>query len=142
MEPDLQKESINRGRKNTTHELSEYGITSPAAVYWNLTTEELYDEIKRKREAVITPDGVVLVDTGEHTGRSANDKFIVREPSSEDKIWWGPVNKEFPREKFNSIKERMMAYLDGRELYVRDTYVGADPTYQLPVRIISEPRAM
>lgn len=138
MEPNLQKEDINKGNKNTTFELSNYGINSPGAVYWNLTTEELYDEIKRKNEAIITEDGVVLVDTGEHTGRSANDKFTVREPSSEDKIWWGEVNKEFPRDKFNAIKERMMKYLDGRELYVRDTYAGADPKYQVPVRIINE----
>ncbi|MEZ5426532.1 MAG: phosphoenolpyruvate carboxykinase [Pyrinomonadaceae bacterium] len=138
MEPNLQKESINKGHKNTNYELSNYGINAPSVVYWNLTTEELYDEIRRKNEGVITEDGVVLVDTGEHTGRSANDKFTVREASSEDKVWWGKVNKEFPQDKFNRIKERMMAYLDGREIYVRDTYAGADPKYQLPVRIINE----
>ena len=138
MEPNLQKETVNKGHKNTNYELSNYGINAPSAVYWNLTTDELYDEIKRKNEGVITEDGVVLVDTGEHTGRSANDKFTVKEPSSEDKVWWGQVNKEFPQDKFNAIKEKMMAHIDGKEIYVRDTYAGADPKYQLPVRIINE----
>ena len=79
-----------------------------------------------------------MVETGEHTGRSANDKFTVREPSSEENIWWGKVNVEFPEEKFNALKERMMAYIDDKEIYVRDTYAGADPKYQVPVRIINE----
>lgn len=138
MEPNLQKEVVEKGHKNTNYELSNYGINAPAVVYWNLTTDELYDEIKRKNEGVITNDGVVLVDTGEHTGRSANDKFTVKEPSSQDKVWWGTVNKEFPQEKFNAIKDKMMAHIDGREIYVRDTYAGADEKYQLPVRIINE----
>ncbi len=138
MEPNLRKESINKGHKNTNYELSNYGINAPSAVYWNLTTDELYEEIKRKNEGVITEDGVVLVDTGEHTGRSANDKFTVKEPSSEDKVWWGQVNKEFPQDKFDTIKEKMMAHLDGKELYVRDTFAGADEKYQIPVRIINE----
>jgi phosphoenolpyruvate carboxykinase (ATP) len=78
------------------------------------------------------------VDTGEHTGRAAKDKAIVREPSSEDKVFWGDVNKDFPQEKFNALKERMMADARGRELFVQDTYVGADANYRLPVRIITE----
>ncbi|MCW5962167.1 MAG: phosphoenolpyruvate carboxykinase [Pyrinomonadaceae bacterium] len=138
MEPNLQKEVVEKGHKNTNFELSNYGINAPAVVYWNLSTDELYDEIKRKNEGVITKDGVVLVDTGEHTGRSANDKFTVKEPSSEDKVWWGAVNKEFSQEKFNAIKDKMMAHIDGKEIYVRDTYAGADEKYQLPVRIINE----
>jgi phosphoenolpyruvate carboxykinase (ATP) len=138
MEPNLQRETVEKGHKNTEYELSNYGIKSPAVVHWNLATDELYEEIKRKNEGVITPDGTVLVDTGEHTGRSANDKFTVKEPSSADKVWWGQVNKEFPQDKFDSIKSKMMAYIDGKEIYVRDTFAGADEKYQLPVRIINE----
>lgn len=138
MEPNLQRETENIGSKNTNYELSEYGIKNPAKVYWNLNADELYKIIEDRNEGIISKDGAVIVETGEHTGRSANDKFTVKEPTSEDKIWWGKVNKPFSQEKFNSIKERMMNYLDGKEIFVRDTYAGANPDYQLPVRIINE----
>lgn len=126
------------GRKNTSYELDNYGIREPARVYWNLNTPELYEEIARRNEAVLSDHGALLVDTGEHTGRAAKDKAIVREPESENKVFWGDVNKDFSKEKFNALKERMMAYARGRDLFVQDTFVGADLKYQLPVRIVTE----
>ena len=125
------------GRKNTTVELDAYGIKSPARVFWNLNTPELYEEILRRNEGVLSNHGVVLVDTGEFTGRAAKDKAIVREPDSENKVFWGDVNKDFPQAKFNALKERMMAHAKGRDLFVQDTFVGADPQYRLPIRVIS-----
>src|SRR5205085_5598923 len=126
------------GRKNTSVELDEYGIKGAARVYWNLNTPELYEEIARRSEGVLSKHGVMLVDTGEHTGRSAKDKAIVREPGSEDKVFWGDVNKDFSQAKFNALKERMMAHASGRDLFVQDTFVGADPDYRLPIRAITE----
>ena len=126
------------GRKNTSHELDSYGIKQPARVYWNLNTPELYEEIARRNEGFLSNHGVILVDTGEHTGRSAKDKAIVREPGSADKVFWGDVNKDFPLDKFNALKERMMAHATGRDLFVQDTFVGADHKYRLPVRVINE----
>ena len=126
------------GRKNTSYELDNYGIKEPARVYWNLNTPELYEEIARRNEGVLSNYGAILVDTGEHTGRAAKDKAIVRESDSENKVFWGDVNKDFPQEKFNALKERMMAHAKGRELFVQDTFVGADPKYRLPIRVISE----
>jgi phosphoenolpyruvate carboxykinase (ATP) len=126
------------GRKNTSYELDNYGIKEPARVYWNLNTPELYEEIARRNEGVYSNHGAVLVDTGEFTGRAAKDKAIVRESDSENKVFWGDVNKDFPQEKFNALKERMMAHAKGRELFVQDTFVGADPKYRLPIRVISE----
>jgi phosphoenolpyruvate carboxykinase (ATP) len=126
------------GRKNTSYELDNYGIKDAARVYWNLNTPELYEEIARRNEGVYSNHGAIIVDTGEHTGRAAKDKAIVREPGSEDKVFWGDVNKDFPQEKFNALKERMMAHAKGRELFVQDTFVGADPNYRLPVRVINE----
>jgi phosphoenolpyruvate carboxykinase (ATP) len=79
-----------------------------------------------------------MVDTGEHTGRAAKDKAIVREPSSENNVFWGEVNKDFTQERFDRLRERMMKYASTRELFVQDTYAGADPRYRLPVRIITE----
>ena len=128
----------NLGRKNTSYELDNYGIKEPARVYWNLNTPELYEEIARRNEGVYSNHGAILVDTGEFTGRAAKDKAIVREPGSEDKVFWGDVNKDFPQEKSNALKERMMAHAKGRELFVQDTFVGADPKYRLPVRVINE----
>ncbi len=126
------------GRKNSTYELDNYGIREPARVYWNLNTPELYEEIARRNEGVISDHGALIVDTGEHTGRAAKDKAIVREPDSENKVFWGDVNKDFPQDRFNALKERMMAHAKGRDLFVQDTFVGADPKYRLPIRVINE----
>ncbi|MGB9180859.1 MAG: phosphoenolpyruvate carboxykinase [Pyrinomonadaceae bacterium] len=136
----LRKQRIteDKGRKNTDYDLDNYGITEPATVYWNLNTPELYEEIARRNEGIFSDHGALIVDTGEHTGRAAKDKAIVREPSSEDKVFWGEVNKDFSPEQFNAIKERMMAHSEGKDLFVQDTFAGADPRYQLPVRIITE----
>ena len=76
--------------------------------------------------------------TGEHTGRAPNDKFIVREPSSEDKIWWGTVNKSMEPEKFTVLYHRLLAYLQGKDLFVQDCFAGADNRYRVPIRIITE----
>ncbi|MGH9960114.1 MAG: phosphoenolpyruvate carboxykinase (ATP), partial [Pyrinomonadaceae bacterium] len=126
------------GRKNSDYELDNYGIKEASKAYWNLNTAELYEEIARRNEGVLSDQGALIVDTGEHTGRAAKDKAIVREVSSEDKVFWGDVNKDFPQEKFNTLKDRMMAHAAGRELFVQDTFAGADPRYRLPVRIITE----
>ena len=133
-----QKITEEKGRKRTNYSLDNYGITEAANVYWNLNTPELYEEIARRGEGTLSAHGALIVDTGEHTGRSAKDKFIVREPESEGRVWWGEVNKDFPQDKFNALRDRMMAHTAGRDLFVQDTFVGADPRYQLPVRIITE----
>ncbi len=126
------------GHKRTNYELDNYGIREAGKVYWNLTTPELYEEIFRRNEGVLSDHGALIVDTGEHTGRAAKDKAIVREASSENNVFWGDVNKEFSQDKFNALKDRMMAHAIGRELFVQDTFAGADPSYRLPVRIITE----
>jgi phosphoenolpyruvate carboxykinase (ATP) len=128
----------NLGHKRTDYELDNYGIRGAARVFWNLSAPELYEEIARRNEGVLSAKGALLVDTGEHTGRAAKDKAVVREPSSQDQVFWGEVNKEISQEKFNALKDRMMAHATGRDLFVQDTFAGADPDYRLPVRIINE----
>ena len=76
--------------------------------------------------------------TGEYTGRSPKDKFIVDEPSSSADIWWGPVNNKISPEHFDIVHKRMLAYFQGREAFVRDVYAGADPDYRLKVRVVTE----
>ncbi|RKX28981.1 MAG: phosphoenolpyruvate carboxykinase (ATP) [Candidatus Zixiibacteriota bacterium] len=120
------------------YSLSNHGLTNLNNVYWNLPTEALYEEIIFRSEGRLTHMGPVSVNTGKHTARAANDKFIVKEASTEDKIWWGEYNRPYSIEKFNSVFNRLQGFLQGRDLFVQDCYAGADPNYRLPVRIITE----
>ena len=125
------------GPRISRHGIEAHGIREAKHVRWNLREPELYERALAAGDAMLGP-GPLVVRTGAHTGRSANDKFIVREPSSADRIWWGKVNRPFDAETFGDIHERMLAYVADRDLYVQDLYAGADPTYRLPVRIISD----
>ena len=87
---------------------------------------------------MIAQDGPLVCSTGRYTGRSPNDKFVVKESSSEKNVDWGKVNKPIAPEKFDALHKRMMAYAGGRELFVLDGYAGADPAFRLPVRIVTE----
>ncbi|OGP83585.1 MAG: phosphoenolpyruvate carboxykinase (ATP) [Deltaproteobacteria bacterium RBG_13_65_10] len=114
------------------------GLTNLAAVHHNLPTSFLYEEIVRRREARLAHLGPLVVRTGHHTGRAPNDKFVVREPSSEEKIWWGPSNQPLPPERFEALRRRMLAYLQGKDLFIQDRFLCADPAYRTPVRVITE----
>jgi phosphoenolpyruvate carboxykinase (ATP) len=106
--------------------------------YWNLPTEALYEEIAFRREARITHQGPVVAFTGKHTARSANDKFVVREATTQEKIWWGEYNRPFSTDKFNELFSRLQGFLQGRDLFVQDCYAGADPNYRMPIRMVTE----
>jgi phosphoenolpyruvate carboxykinase (ATP) len=136
----IRQQSVARehGRRRSDVGPDAVGIRPERDVYWNLNTPELYEVVARRGEGFVSAHGALMLDTGEHTGRAAKDKAIVREPSSEEKVFWGEVNKEFSQEKFNSLRDRMMRYASTRELFVQDTYAGADPGYRLPVRIVTE----
>lgn len=118
--------------------LENHGLTNLRQVYWNLPTEALYEEITFRREARISSMGPIIANTGKHTARSANDKFIVREGTTEDKIWWGEYNRPFTTENFNDLFIRLQGFLQGRDVFVQDCFAGADREYRLPVRMISE----
>ncbi len=115
-----------------------HGLMNLRKVYWNLTTESLYEEIVFRREGSLAQGGPILVETGGHTSRAANDKFVVREPSSEDNVSWGEYNRPYPTEKFDELHHRINAYLQSKDIFVQDLYAGADPNYRMPVRIITE----
>ena len=118
--------------------LENHGLANLRMAYWNLPTEALYEEIAFRREARITQMGPVVASTGKHTARSATDKFVVREASTEGHIWWGEYNRPFSTEKFNDLYNRLQGFLQGRDVFVQDCYAGADPAYRLPIRIVSE----
>lgn len=126
------------GPHKSSYGLEKNGLGNVGRVYWNLSTPALYQEALVRGEASLAAGGPLVALTGQHTGRSANDKFIVKESSSENNIWWGQVNKPIDAEKFAGLHEKMRQYLTGREVFVQDCYAGADPTHRLPVRIITE----
>ncbi len=104
----------------------------------NLTAAPLLEEAIRNGEGMLAADGALVVSTGQYTGRSPKDKFVVEESSSKDKIWWGPVNQPLSEENFNKIRARMTEYIAGKKLYIQDVFVGADPSYRLSVRVYTE----
>ena len=118
-------------------DLERDGIAA-SRVYWNLPAATLYEEAVRRQEAVIAVDGPLVCRTGQHTGRSPNDKFIVRERSSEVNIAWGKVNRPMAAEQFALLHADLLASLTGKELFVLDAFAGADPKYRLPIRVINE----
>jgi phosphoenolpyruvate carboxykinase (ATP) len=118
--------------------IENHGINNANTVYWHLTTPMLYEQAVRRREADLMHLGPLVVRTGDHTGRSANDKFIVKEPTTENDIWWGSVNVSITQEQFNDLCRRIRAYLQNRDVFVFDGYAGADERYRMPVRIITE----
>jgi phosphoenolpyruvate carboxykinase (ATP) len=118
--------------------LDYLGIRNINNAYWNLTTPALYEQIIRRREGVISHLGPVIMRTGAFTGRSPNDKFIVKEPSSEAEISWGDVNVPFSEENFEKVYFRVLAYLQGSDIFIQDCYAGADPNYRIGVRVITE----
>ena len=118
--------------------LEKHGIHNPAEVHWTPHTPALYQHVVRRREGHIAHLGSLVVNTGKHTGRSPRDRFIVKEPSSDAHVAWGKINQPIPEAAFDNIHRRLMGYLQRRELYVQDCFVGADPAYRMPVRVITE----
>ncbi len=117
--------------------LEREGIDSEK-VKWNLAPAALYEEALRKQEGVLAADGPLACYTGQHTGRSPNDKFVVREPSSEAHIAWGKVNRPMDPGHFEVLQRDLLASLKGKELYVLDCHAGADPEFRMAVRVINE----
>ncbi len=126
------------GWNPSSYELSNHGIEKIRHSYWNLTSGELYEHSVRRGEGEIAHLGPLVVLTGQHTGRSPNDKFIVREASSEKHVWWGKVNRDIETARFDRLLGKMLKYLEGREVYVQDCFAGADPEYRVPIRVVTE----
>lgn len=117
--------------------LEQLGIKD-ANAHWNLSPEQLSKAAVDKGMAKVADNGAITVNTGEFTGRSPKDRFIVEDEKTRDNVWWGDINVGFSAEKFDQLQEKMVSYLSGKELYVRDAYVCAHPEYRLNVRVINE----
>ena len=130
-------EGIAQTRK-ADFNLSNHSISNLRLAYWNLPVEALYEEAIFRGEGLTSRGGAFIAHTGKHTARSANDKFIVRHVDSENNIWWGAYNRPFELEKFEGLYSRLLAYFQGRDVFVEDLYAGADEEYRLPVRFVTE----
>jgi phosphoenolpyruvate carboxykinase (ATP) len=117
--------------------LAGSGIHASRPVHANLAAPALVAEAVRRDEGRLSVDGALVVATGAHTGRSAQDKFVVDEPSTTGEVWWGRVNTRLSPGRFAVLKARVQAYLQGQELFTQDLYAGADPAHRVRVRIIT-----
>ena len=120
------------------YRLKNQGLTDLDRVFWNLPDEALYEEIVFRNEGKIVNQGPIIVNTGRHTARAAADKFVVKEESTADNIWWGIYNRPYSVGKYNELYARVQAFCQDEELFVQDCYVGADPEYRMPIRIITD----
>ncbi|MDJ0949747.1 MAG: phosphoenolpyruvate carboxykinase [Alphaproteobacteria bacterium] len=118
--------------------LEAQGLRNLGTVHWNLSAEALYEAALQRREGLVARGGPFVALTGKHTGRSANDKFIVEEPVTMDSLWWGKVNRPIQKENFEVLKGRVQDYFQNRDVFVQDCYAGADPAYRLRARVITE----
>ena len=118
--------------------LDALGIVDPGSVYWNLSTAALYEEAVARREGTVAVGGPLVCRTGAHTGRSPRDRFLVDEPSSTEHVAWGDVNRSIGADRFEAVRRTVVEHLRGKDLFVQDCYAGADPTYRLPIRVVTE----
>ncbi|MEJ5246811.1 MAG: phosphoenolpyruvate carboxykinase (ATP) [Caldilinea sp.] len=125
-------------RPHSPYGLEHHGVYNPNNVFWTLNTPLLYEQAIRRFEGHLAHLGPLVVRTGQYTGRSPRDKFIVEEDETREDIAWGNVNQPVSEERFRVVHARLMAYLQGRDLFVQDCFVGADPTYRMPIRVITE----
>ena len=122
----------------TTGHAADATAEAGDVVHRNLSVALLYEHALRRHEGRLAATGPLVVETGEHTGRSPEDKFVVDEPETADEIWWGPVNHPLAPEHFTALHHHVVNHLERRERFVHDLYACADPAYRLRVRVISE----
>lgn len=126
------------GLKSAKATVADLGLANVAAAYWNLTPAELVEEAITRGEGTLVDSGALAADTGEFTGRSPKDRFIVCDDVTENAVWWGDVNIKFDSDKFDLLYHRVCAYLSGKEVFVRDSYACADPAYRTNIRVVTE----
>lgn len=118
-------------------DLKKYGLNNVTA-HWNLSPEELQRITVEKGMGEETENGTLAVNTGKFTGRSPQDRFIVKDNYTADKVWWGKINKPVEPIQFDVLQNEIVKYLSGKEIYIRDGYVCADPKYKMNIRTITE----
>ncbi|MEZ4779787.1 MAG: phosphoenolpyruvate carboxykinase (ATP) [Flavobacteriaceae bacterium] len=128
---------VDNGHATKTISIEAYGIKD-ATVKYQLSSQELHEETLQKNQGKEANSGALAVNTGEFTGRSPQDRFIVKDEITQDRVWWGKVNIPFEPNTFDALYDRVVEYLSGKEIYVRDSYACADENYRLNIRVITE----
>ncbi|WP_406693467.1 phosphoenolpyruvate carboxykinase (ATP) [Singulisphaera sp. Ch08] len=118
--------------------LEDQGWLGLGPQHWNESQAVLAEHALRRSEGELSDQGALVFKTGKYTGRSPKDKFIVREPSSESEIDWGDVNAPFDPGRFDALHQRVLEHLQGREVWIQDSFGGTEPTHRLPIRVICE----
>ncbi len=126
------------GIKSENASIDQIGLKNIATAYWNLRPAELVEEILFRGEGVLTDTGAIAVDTGEFTGRSPKDRFVVCDDITENTVWWGDINIKISPDNFDKLFDKVASYLQGRDVYVRDAYACAHKDYRLNFRLITE----
>lgn len=127
------------GRKPKDASVADMGLAGVRNAYWNLEPAELVEDTILNNQGALASSGALAIDTGEFTGRSPKDKLIVRDNTTEETVWWdGSFNNSFPPEKVQPLIDRMKAYLQNKDVYVRDCIACADPEHKLNIRVITE----
>jgi phosphoenolpyruvate carboxykinase (ATP) len=126
------------GPKNPSANLSVLGLKNLDTVYWNLTSAELTEHTILVGQGVLNDTGALVVDTGEFTGRSPKDKFIVKDSGTENSVNWGGFNIPIEPKYFDQLLNKMTDYLQGKKLYARDAFACAHPEYKMSLRVITE----
>ena len=130
--------SKQAGELASDYKLKNHGLDYLDRVFWNLPVPALVEEAIFRGEGHMVAGGPFIVNTGKWSARAAADKYIVKEPENENRIWWGEYNRPASLGTFNSILVRLQAFLQGEELFVQDCFAGADPAYRMPIRVITE----
>ncbi|RNL83402.1 phosphoenolpyruvate carboxykinase (ATP) [Sinomicrobium pectinilyticum] len=128
---------INNTLNTKTISLEAYGIKD-ARVRYQLSPQKLHEITLRKGQGKEASSGALAINTGEFTGRSPKDRFIVKDDITKDKVWWGDINIPFEEEHFDRLYKKVAQYLSGKDIYARDCYACADPDYRTNIRVITE----
>ena len=123
--------------RQVVSQLEQMGI-KPAKIQRNLPVKNLIDLIEEKNEGILTANGAIAVKTGKYTGRSPDDRFIVDDEQTHNTVDWGKINHPFPEDKFDKIFEKMKKFINNKEIFVFDGFVGADPEHRLAIRVITD----
>ena len=126
------------GIQPSSFSLEEHGLKGIERAHWNLNVPDLVEHALQRGEGQLTKCGAFIALTGEHTGRSPNDRFIVDEKSTHSSIWWGPVNKRFSLENFDHLHAKMLEHFSGRDVFVQCCYASADPANRLKICVVTE----
>jgi len=123
--------------QNPTQTLSSLGIKTTKQVFWNLTPAELVEHALQNGEGTLTDVGALMADTGEFTGRSPKDRFVVLDEQTKDSVWWGDINIPFEEEKFDLLLDKMLNFLKDKNLYTRQAFAGVDARYRLNLTVVN-----